>query len=165
MEVRAERDDDRPAIRSVIASAFAQAAHAAGNEAQIVEALRDAGALTLSLVAEADGEIVGHVAFSPVRIAARKGRYLGLGPVAVLPALQSGGIGAALIREGLRRICADGAAGCVVLGNPGYYRRFGFSSDPALTFAGQPSPYFQRLVWHGDPPSGDVAYHPAFGAG
>ena len=164
MKVRAERGDDRLAIGSVITAAFAKAAHADGNEAQIVDALRVAGALRLSLVAESDGAIVGHVAFSPVRVAGRAGRIVGLGPVAVSPARQGQGIGAALIREGLTRIRAGGADGCVVLGNPGYYGRFGFVSDPALTYAGQPNPYFQRLVWRGDPPIGDVAYHAAFDA-
>ena len=164
MVVRPERGEDRAAIRSVITDAFAMAEHADGNEAQIVEALRIAGALTLSLVAEADGEIVGHVAFSPVRVAGHAGRYFGLGPVAVSPSQQNHGTGTALIREGLERVDADGAEGCVVLGNPGYYRRFGFVSDPALTYAGQASPYFQRLVWRGERPVGDVAYHAAFDA-
>jgi predicted N-acetyltransferase YhbS len=56
------------------------------------------------------------------------------------------------------------AAGCVVLGDPRYYQRFGFEADPALTYGGKPSPYFQRLVLNGPPASGDVSYHAAFGS-
>ena len=69
----------------------------------------------------------------------------------------------ALIEAGLQRLIARGARGCVVLGDPAYYARFGFIHDPALTFPGAPAEYFQRLVLRGDPPSGAVRYAPAFG--
>ena len=118
MTVREERAGEAAAIAGVIARAFAGAAHSDGSEARIVEKLRAAGALSVSLVAD-DGSVVGHVGFSPVDVAGAQG-WFGLGPVAVEPARQGQGIGAALIEEGLARLRAQGAAGCVVLGDPGY---------------------------------------------
>lgn len=155
--------EDAAAIGEITAAAFANAPHGSGTEARIVEALRRAGALTVSLVATSDdGRIVGHVAFSPVRIDGTAGRWYGLGPVSVAPELQRHDIGGALIREGLARLATMNADGCVVLGDPTYYGSFGFVSDPALTYGGEPSPYFQRLVLRGRAPKGDVSYHPAF---
>ncbi|WP_076861552.1 GNAT family N-acetyltransferase [Bradyrhizobium mercantei] len=163
MQIRDERPEDTAAISAITAAAFANAPHASGTEARIVEALREAGALTLSLVATSDdGSIRGHVAFSPVQIDGAAGRWYGLGPVSVTPDMQRQGIGRALIRKGLDRLAALGADGCVVLGDPTYYGHFGFVSDPALTYGGEPSRYFQRRVLKGDPPEGGVRYHPAF---
>lgn len=88
--------------------------------------------------------------------------WLGLGPVSVAPDLQGRGIGSALIQEGLSQVRASGAKGCVVLGDPGYYLRFGFRQDPGLRFAGVPSEYFMRLALAGAVPAGDVTYQPAF---
>jgi putative acetyltransferase len=82
----------------------------------------------------------------------------------VLPDLQRQGIGSMLIREGLQRLRLQGAAGCVVLGNPAYYGRFGFAHDPALTYKGQATRYLQRLTLNGAAPKGDVTYHAAFDA-
>ncbi|GIQ74868.1 GNAT family N-acetyltransferase [Bradyrhizobium sp. RD5-C2] len=163
MQIRDERDEDAAAVSRITAAAFATAPHSSGTEARIVEALRQAGAQTISLVATSDdGCIVGHIAFSPVQIDGATGRWYGLGPVSVAPGLQRQGIGGALIRGGLARLAALNANGCVLLGDPAYYSRFGFVSDPTLTYGGTPSPYFQRLVLTGEPPKGDVRYHPAF---
>ncbi|WP_342726526.1 N-acetyltransferase [Bradyrhizobium sp. B097] len=163
MQIRDERDEDVAAISRITTAAFAAAPHSSGTEARIVEALRKAGALTVSLVATSDdGRIVGHVAFSPVQIDGVAGRWYGLGPVSVAPEMQRQGIGGALIREGLARLAAQNADGCVLLGDPAYYSRFGFVGDPALTYGGKPSPYFQRLVLKGKAPKGDVKYHAAF---
>ncbi|MCC8958374.1 N-acetyltransferase [Bradyrhizobium sp. Pear77] len=163
MQIRDERDEDAAAISRITTAAFADAPHSSGTEARIVEALRQAEALTVSLVATSDdGRIVGHVAFSPVRIDGVAGRWYGLGPVSVTPDLQRQGIGGALIGEGLIRLAALGAHGCVVLGEPAYYRRFCFLDDRTLTYGGKPSPYFQRLVLRGEAPKGDVSYHLAF---
>lgn len=161
--LRPERADDGAAIRKVIVDAFAIAAHRDGTEQDIVERLRAANALTVSLVAEDDGRIVGHVAFSPVGIERAHGDWYGLGPASVAPGRQRQGIGDALIREGLRRLTERGAAGCVVLGEPAYYGRFGFTHDPALSYADVPPPFFQRLVFAGPSPTGQVRYHSAFG--
>ena len=162
MEIRDELARDTAAIAAVTAAAFSDAPHSSGTEAAIVEALREAGALTLSLMAVEAGEVVGHVAFSPVAIDGAAGRWFGLGPVSVRPDRQRRGIGDRLIRAGLERLREDGAEGCVVLGDPAYYRRFGFQSDPELRFGGVAAEYFQRLAFTGSAPKGEVAYHPAF---
>lgn len=161
--IRAEQSADADAISRLTAAAFAGASYGHNGEAVIVEALRADGALTVSLVAVQDGQVVGHVAFSPVSIAGAEGGWYGLGPVSVDPARQRQGLGQALIRAGLDRLGGLDAAGCVVLGDPGYYRRFGFQSDPALHYADAPAPYFQRLILKGRAPRGEAVYHPAFG--
>ena len=165
MTIRPEQPGDADAIRAVIGAAFAGRRYSSGTEAAIVEALREAGALTLSLVAEEDGQVIGHIAFSPVTIDGAACGWFGLGPVAVVPERQGQGVGAALIREGLARLRARGAAGCVLLGDPRYYARFGFVSDPALRYSGGPAAYFQRLAFSDPTPSGEIAFHPAFDAG
>lgn len=162
MMIRPETPPDVPAIRALTGAAFAAAPHASGTEAAIVDALRNAGALALSLVAEDEGGIVGHVAFSAVSISGTGGTWLGLGPVSVLPGRQGSGIGQALIRKGLAQLAASGADGCVVLGDPGYYRRFGFASDPALFYRDVPPPYLQWLGFTRLRPAGAVTFHPAF---
>lgn len=162
-QIRAERPDDATTIHTLTDTAFRGLPFSNGAEARIVDALRAAGALTLSLVATTDdGDIVGHVALSPVTIDGAAGDWHGLGPVSVWPDRQRTGVGQALIREGLRRLQAMGAGGCVLLGDPAYYRRFGFANDPALRHPGAPSWAFQRLTLNGPPPTGDVRFHPAF---
>lgn len=163
MIIRFESPADVRAISELTTAAFEAVPQSQSTEAGIIEQLRADGALTLSLVAASDDEIIGHVAFSPVAITGGQEGWYGLGPVAVKPNCQKQGIGQALIRRGLEELQGLGALGCVVLGDPHYYQRFGFESDPTLTFAGQPSPYFQRLVFAGSSVSGDVVYHPAFG--
>ena len=123
--------------------------------------MRAAGLLTLSLVAESDG-VVGHVAFSPVEVSDGSSGWFGLGPVAVAPLRQGMGIGGTLIEEGLNQLRQRDAAGCVVLGEPGYYGRFGFRHDPRLTYPGPPPEYFQCLVLNGKPARGEIRYAPAF---
>jgi len=163
MQVRPAQEGEERAISKLIDAAFAGAEHSGGNEAAIVRGLRANGALALSLVVAEQDRLVGHLAFSPVTIAGRAISWFGLGPVAVLPERQRRGIGAALIAAGLGQLAADGANGCVVLGEPGYYSRFGFSADPQLWLAGVPAEYFQALRLRGDPPRGEVRYHAAFG--
>lgn len=162
MQTRDEHPEDADAIRQVTDAAFAGLAYSSQTEARIVDALRDAGALALSLVAEREGQIVGHIAFSPVKIDGQLCDWYGLGPVSVRPDLQKQGIGAALIRAGLDRLKDLGAHGCVLLGDPGYYIRFGFECDEALTYPGGPPEYFQRLVLAGPAARGEVSYHPTF---
>ena len=162
--IRPEAADDAAAITDLIQTAFATAVHRSGTEGAIVSALRTAGELTVSLVAESDGQLVGHVAISPVRISDGSTGWYGLGPVAVLPAQQRLGIGAALIRQALDNLRDLGAAGCVVLGDPAYYRRFGFTAMPELVLPGVPAAYFQALHLAGPMPQGAVTYSPAFDA-
>ena len=164
MQIRPESPADASAIHILTEAAFKDAPHSSQTEAKIVAALRAAGALTVSLVAVVDGEIVGHVAFSPVTINGVADGWEGLGPVSVRPNVQGKGIGQALIREGLQQIAAAGAAGCIVLGDPAYYRRFGFEHDAELTYGDVPGGYFRRLLLHGAAPKGEVSYHPGFDA-
>jgi len=121
--IRGERDGDESAIRRLHEQAFGRP-----GEADLVDALRAAGGVELSLVAEADGELVGHVLFSPVTIdgAGRDGAFLGLAPMAVAPGRQRSGIGSALVRASLAALTAVGGEAVVVLGHPRYYPRFGF---------------------------------------
>ena len=164
MEIRAERPGDEEAIGAVIDAAFAKAEHSDGTEARIVERLRSANALTVTLVATEEEAVIGHVSISPVTINGEHLGWFGLGPVAVSPESQNSGVGARLVYRALGDLRESGAKGCVVLGEPGYYSRFGFSVDPRLVFPGPPAEYFQTLSFDREHPAGTVAYHPAFGA-
>jgi putative acetyltransferase len=164
MIIRPEAPQDIPSIRTLTDAAFVGVEHSSQTEGAIVDALRDAGALTVSLVAELDGSVVGHVGFSPVLIDGADISWFGLGPVSVSPSLQRGGVGSALIKQGLHKLASLGAKGCVVLGDPAYYGRFGFSSDHALRYGGVPPEYFQSLALDGEVAAGDVTYHAVFEA-
>ena len=162
MIIRPEHAGDIDAIRTLTETAFKTAPHADGTEHVIIDRLRDAGALTLSLVAEVDGVVVGHVAFSPVTISDGSPNWYGLGPIAVEPSKQGEGIGGRLVREGLDQLKALGAAGCVLVGDPAYYSRFGFEADPKLTLEGVPPEYFMRVAFSPVYGTGTVSYHPGF---
>jgi putative acetyltransferase len=162
MIVRPEREGDIDAIRTLTETAFRTAPHADGTEHLIIDRLRAAGVLTLSLVAEADGTIVGHVAFSPVSLSDGSSGWYGLSPISVDPARQGEGIGGKLIGEGLERLKALGATGCVLLGDPAYYSRFGFTPDTRLTLDGVPPEYFMRVAFSPVYGAGSVSYHPGF---
>ncbi|MBR7651576.1 GNAT family N-acetyltransferase [Brucella oryzae] len=162
MHIRNETSEDAAEIRRLTDEAFRTVAYSNQKEGEIVDALRAAKALTLSLVAEEDGQILGHVAFSLVLIGGEDKGWYGLGPVSVLPKRQGEGIGSNLIREGLAQLRSLGAKGCVLLGDPGYYGRFGFKADARLKLPGVPPEYFQCLAFGPDTPEGDVAYHSAF---
>ncbi|MFZ5520389.1 MAG: GNAT family N-acetyltransferase [Pseudomonadota bacterium] len=164
ISIRPEGPQDAPAIHEVTVAAFASVPISQHTEQHVVRALRAAGALTLSLVAEADGRVVGHIAFSPVTLSSGTPGWYGLGPVSVLPAYQRQGIGAALIREGLARLQTQGARGCCLVGHPAYYPRFGFVNVPGLVHEGVPSNVFFALSFDGDYPQGEVRFHPAFHA-
>ncbi|WP_454884290.1 GNAT family N-acetyltransferase [Sphingomonas oryzagri] len=165
MQIRPENPADEEPIRAVITSAFLKAEHSDGNEASIVDELRSAGVLTISLVAANGGAILGHVAFSPVMIDGVHDGWFGLGPVSVNPNCQREGVGTALIEAGLTNFRRQGLKGCVVLGDPAYYRRFGFAFDPDLRLAGVPPEYFQQLSFDDRHRGGIVTYHPAFSGG
>ena len=160
--IRPETPDDVDRIHRIIACAFRDAPHTDHTEHHIVSALRSAGALTLSSVAEISGELVGHVALSPVTVTDGSSGWYGLGPVSVLPKCQDHGIGSMLIRHALTELENFRAKGCVVLGEPDFYTRFGFRQTLDLVFPGAPPEYFQALIWRGATPMGEVAYHPAF---
>jgi putative acetyltransferase len=129
MIVREETPADIPAIFAVNRLAFGRA-----GEAELVDQLRAAGKAALSLVAEDEGEVIGHILFSPARIETPAGpvAVVGLGPLAVLPGRQRQGVGSALAREGLARLRQAGARLCIVEGSPAYYPRFGFRDAAPL---------------------------------
>jgi len=164
IRVRRERSSDTHAIGELIRSAFLGKPYAEGDEAELVEALRAQAALSVSLVAERDGMVVGQVAFSPARASDGTAGWYALGPLAVLPAHQRGGIGSALVRAGLDGIAELGAGGCILVGDPSYYARFGFELSPENTPPGQPSEFFMVKLLRGQLPVGPILFHAAFGA-
>jgi putative acetyltransferase len=164
--IRAETDTDIPAIHALNVAAFPTSV-----EADLVDALRRQAHPIVSLVAERDGTVVGHILFSPVSLVSMSDlRLMGLAPMAVAPAHQRGGIGSALVRAGLEQCRQLGFSAVVVLGHPEYYPRFGF--QPAVRFGicseyDVPEEVF--MVLELVPGSlrgatGTVQYHPAFGS-
>lgn len=170
MIIRNEQPSDIKAIAAITAAAFTNHPVGRNTEPFIIAALRAAGALSLSLIAEMEGRVVGHIAFSPVTISGRECGWYGLGPISVAPDMQRRGIGSALVREGLERLRKSGAQGCALVGDPGFYARFGFRNIPQLTLAGVPPEFFLALpleagaVWEDGDPRGEVAFHEGFKA-
>lgn len=162
MRIRPETHNDAEAIARVITRAFSGHPYSGGNESAIITKLRAAQALSVALVAERDGQVLGFVAASPVQIEGQNLAWYGLGPLAVDPSEQGKGIGIALTMQCLNRLRELGAAGCVVLGSPAYYNRFGFRAGQGLTYASPRPAHFMSLSLKGKPQSGRVAYHAAF---
>jgi putative acetyltransferase len=162
--IRNETHDDIGAIAEVTIAAFKTLEVSNQTEQFIIEALRAARALAVSLVAEMDGRVIGHIAFSPVTISDGTPNWYGLGPVSVLPAYQRQGIGKALIREGLSRLKDMKAQGCCLVGHPDYYRKFGFMNMSGLVLEGMPPEVFFALLFDGHTPQGNVAFHEGFKA-
>jgi len=162
--IRNETNDDIGAITEVTIAAFQTLEISNHTEQFIIEALRAARALTVSLVAMIDGRVIGHIAFSPVTISDGTREWYGLGPVAVLPEYQRQGVGKALINEGLSRLKGLQARGCCLVGHPEYYRKFGFDNTPELVLAGVPPEVFLALSFDGKMPRGTVTFHEAFKA-
>jgi putative acetyltransferase len=162
--IRSETNADVSAIAEVTVAAFRTLAISNHTEQFIIAALRADKALTVSLVAEVDGRVVGHIAFSPVTISDRSPNWYGLGPVSVLPEYQRQGIGKALIQEGLSRLKDMNAQGCCLVGHPEYYRKFGFKNMPELVLEGVPQEVFFALSFDGRTPHGTVTFHDGFKA-
>ena len=162
--IRSETNADVSAINEVTIAAFKTLEISNQTEQFIIKALRAANALTISLVAELDGRIVGHIAFSPVTISDGTKNWYGLGPVSVLPEFQRQGIGKALIPEGLSRLKDMNARGCCLVGHPDYYRKFGFKNVSDLVCAEVPQEVFFALSFDGYIPHGEVTFHEAFKA-
>ena len=163
MMLRDEIPGDEAAIHELTRIAFEAVAMSDGSEPQIVDGLRKSGDLTLSLVVLDDDQIIGHIAFSPVSVSESTGQWFGLGPVSVNPEHQSAGIGRQLIESGLERLRSLNAAGCVLIGDPAYYGRFGFSSPGNLTYGEVPVEYVQGIAFGSTPAKGEVQYASAFG--
>ena len=162
--IRDETNADVDAISEVTLAAFKTLEISDQTEPFMILALRAAEALTLSLVAELDGRVIGHVAFSPVTLSDGTTNWYGLGPVSVLPEHHRQGVGGTMIREGLARLRGLNAAGCCVVGHPEYYGRFGFEHVDGLGVEEVPREAFFALSFDGTMPQGTMAYHEAFEA-
>ena len=160
--IQKERSSDQDKINQVIQLAFKDAPYSDQQEHLIVQALRHAGALDLAIIARIGSGIVGFAAISPVQISDGAEQWYGLGPIAVLPDFQKQGIGSMLVDEVLSGLKTRGAAGCVVLGDPDFYCRFGFEPDRRLEFANFDPELFQSIRFDNSPAQGEVTYHPAF---
>lgn len=160
--IREEIESDSGAVAILIQEAFKDEPYSQQNEHLIVAGLRDAGQMTVALVAEQNGKVIGHVAISPVVISDGSQNWFGLAPLAVSPECQGKGVGSALANRALSLLQDKGAAGCVLLGEPEYYSRFGFRACSGLELPGVPQEYFQARVFSGDLPQGEVSYHEAF---
>ena len=164
IRIRPEVEADPPAIFDLTRRAFAPMRFAAGDEQALIRILRDLGALSLSLVAEHQGEVVGHVALSPVTHESGEAGWFGLGPISVEPALQRQGVGGALIAEARRWLSDQAARGCILTGDPNYYPRHGFLPAPQHAPEAEPPEYFMVLSLAGALPAGRFRFHPAFHA-
>ena len=157
--IRDEIDADVDAITEVTVAAFKTLEISNHTEQFIIEALRADNALTVSLIAEVDGRVVGHVAFSPVTISDGTQNWYGLGPVSVLPEHQREGIGKSLILEGISRLKGLNAKGCCLVGHPNYYRKLGFKNVSGLVHEGVPQEVFLAMSFDGQIPQGTVNFH------
>jgi putative acetyltransferase len=162
--IRNETNADFDTITEVTIAAFKTLEISNHTEQFIIEALRAAKALTVSLVAEVDGRVIGHIAFSPVNISDGTRNWYGLGPISVLPEYQRKGIGKALVQEGLARLRGLKAQGCCLVGHPDYYRKFGFRNMSDLVYEGVPKEVFFALTFDGHTPKGTVTFHQGFKA-
>ena len=162
--IRNETDADVTAITDVTVAAFKSFEISDHTEQFIIEALRAANALSISLVAEIDGRLIGHIAFSPLTISDGTQNWYGLGPVSVLPEFQRQGIGKALIQKGLSLLKDMNARGCCLVGHPDYYIKFGFENVSDLVYEGVPQEAFFALSFDGHMPHGEVTFHEAFKA-
>ena len=163
MLIREETPEDIAVIRAIHVAAFANHPYSQQTEHLIVEALREDGALKISLVAEKDGVAIGHIAFSPMLIGGQECGWHPLGPIGVLPGEQREGIGSALVSAGLAELRSRTACGCALVGDPAFYGRFGFTSDARLTYEGVPQEHVLQLALNGETPSGEITHHAAFG--
>jgi len=162
MIIRKEMESDFEAITEVTIAAFNTLPISNHTEQFIIKALRAEGVLTISLVAEIDDQIVGHIAFSPVTISDGSTDWYGLGPVSVLPKYHRQGIGKSLINKGLDLLKDLEAQGCVLVGDPNYYKKFGFQNYPDLIHEGIPQEVFIALPFSERIPKGIVVFHEGF---
>ncbi len=162
MIIRSEKPSDIETIAEVTKVAFEDHSFRHQTEHFIIRDLRNAVALTISLVAEVDGQVVGHIAFSPITISDGTTNWYGLGPVSVLPDYQGRRIGTALVNKGLTLLNSMGSKGCALVGLPTYYYRFGFTHHPQLIHEGIPQEVFVAKSLVERVPSGTVEFHQAF---
>ncbi len=162
--IRNETPEDYSVISEVTIEAFRPLGFDTLNEPCVIEALRAAGALTISLTAEIDRRVIGHIAFSPATISDGTPDWYALGPVSVLPEYQRTGIGRALIWTGLERLKTMGARGCCLVGHPRYYGKVGFINPTGFSYEGVPPEFFFAISFDGQYPQGAVTFHEGFKA-
>ncbi|EIO4107197.1 N-acetyltransferase [Vibrio vulnificus] len=162
MKIRNERFSDHSRIEEITKLAFLGKPYASGTEHYLAEKLREDEALSLSLVLESEGLVVGHLALSPIKINGLNGPYFGLGPLAVLPEAQGKGYGTELLNSALEYLAENNAKCCVLVGDPNYYSRSGFEIESALTYQGAPTEYFQAIWFTEEKLVGEVQFHEAF---
>lgn len=160
--IHPETPSDEEAIEQVTRRAFRTHPYSHQTEQFIIRALRADYALSVSLVAKDASRIVGHLALSPVTISDGSAGWYGLGPISVEPEWQHSGIGRALMERGLAELREIGAHGCVLVGDPAFYTRFGFANHPALVLEGVPQEFFLALSLGTSSAHGHVQFHPAF---
>ena len=163
LNIRTEQVSDHSEIRSLTELAFRTMEYSDGDEQDVIDRLREADALTPSLVLVENGRVVGHIAFSPAVAGDGSEPWFALGPVSVLPSHQGRGLGSQLIERGLSEIQTAGALGCILLGNPAFYGRFGFEVAPKNAPIGMPGEFFQVKRWGNVEPFGRFAFHSGFG--
>jgi len=165
VRIRPEQPGDIEAIARLTELSFRNHPHSNHTEHLVIGKLRDCGALAVSLVAEAGKQVVGHIAFSPVQVADGSRKWYALGPVCVASAFRKRGIGRALVDAGIAALRGLGAEGCVLMGEAGFYERFGFRHYPEC-FPDGVSPeylkYFLVLPLGGQVVAGKVSHHAAF---
>ncbi|ASR56022.1 GNAT family N-acetyltransferase [Cellulomonas sp. PSBB021] len=164
MLIRPERPDDVDAIDRLTTAAFEPQWFSDGSEAAIIRSLRESGDLTLSLVAEDDGEVIGHVALSPVTVDGSHGGWFGLGPISVRLDRQRRGVGRALVAEALDRLRCQGARGCALIGDPAIYGRMGFTGGGGLSHLELDRSLVQQVTFSGPAPRGELRFAAAFAA-
>jgi putative acetyltransferase len=162
IEIRDELPKDYEQITQITIAAFTNHPYSNCREYLLVQKLREKKSLTVSLVAMVKGEVAGHVAFSPVRIAGVFCGWYGVGPLSVKPELQKKGIGSALMRAGMEKMKSLGAKGCVLVGDPMYYARFGYHNSDGMTFQHAPEENFVVLALGGEEMPGKVEFDAAF---
>jgi len=162
MKIRAEQPADHSKIHHLTKIAFEPKAFSDGTEPDLIDELRNAGELSLSLVAENGADIVGHITFSKVVIGQFNYGWYGLGPISVHPDQQRTGIGTSLIENGFQLLQDLGCEGCALVGDPKYYSRFGFVSDGKVFYKDTPSEVVQWKSFGNLVPVGELVFHPAF---
>lgn len=162
LEIRFETAADISSIHKLTQLAFRGRPYAGGDEQEVVDRLRGRSALTVSLVAFEENQLVGQITFSPAEVTDVSAPWFALGPVSVVPERQGNGIGASLIAAGIAEIVKLGALGCILTGNPTYYQRFGFEAAPDNAPTNEPADFFMLKLLGGSKPSGRFAFHPAF---
>lgn len=159
LNIRIATQQDKPAIQELVKRAFNR-----NDEAEIIQKLEADGDVVIQIVADMEGQIVGHCLFYPVGVFNKLGA-VGLGPMCVEPWVQREGVGKAMVESGLNHLREHGVSLVFVLGHPEYYPKFGFSTEHAEPFeAPWKGPHFMaRRLRYGPPMSGRLIFPAAFG--